>query len=353
MFRYSLLESSLATSAAGMTPAINGDSWKARSPCADSHFLGTNDLLVDTVWGFKAEGISDYTGHLRLGEIRNRRSPSSIENPYIEMRRKRSTMNPRLADFGSRQQQRHVEDSFIRPGDQALASLHFDVILSTVPEGGRGGDVREKVGSDEEAREEEPGENGETGTNLRKVLGSDGRRREDMNSTADLISLGGVSPWEHPTHPTPKKNQGPAPGALQRRESQDSMDVYVKEMSSLSLDKDFVRDMTSPFPHHSTAKLAPPKIRLRTPELPNFITRRRLDPNRRFEKSGILMERGVSTIFSSTFINDFGRYIFGGYILNSEKSAAVSSQCFCDRCRLTLEICSKAADAWSWSCAKS
>ena len=226
-------------------------------------------------------------------------------------------MNPRLADFGSRQQQRHVEDSFIRPEDQALASLHFDVILSTAPEGGRGGDVREKVGSDEEGREEEPGENGEKGTNLRKVLGTDGRRKEAMKSTADLISLGGVSPWEHPIHPTPKKNQGPAPGALQRRESQDSMDAYVKEMANLSLDKDFVRDMTSPLPRQSmsgplpTAKL---KIRLRTPELPNFITRRRLDPNRRCEKSGILMERGVSTIFSSTFINDFGRYIFGGYI---------------------------------------
>jgi hypothetical protein len=270
-------------------------------------------------------------------------------------------MNPRLADFGSRQQQRHVEDSFMRTEDQALASLHFDVILSTAPEGGRGGDVREKVGSDEEGREEKPDDDGEKGTSLRKVLGTDGRRKEAMKSTADLISLGGVSPWEHPTHPTPKKNQGPAPGALQRRESQDSMDVYVKEMAGLSLDTDFVRDMKSPLPHqsmsgllphHSTAKLAPSKIRLRTPELPNFITRRRLDPNRRCEKSGILMERGVSTIFSSTFIHDFRRYIFGGYILNSEESAAVSSQCFCNRCKLTLESCAKAADAWSRSYAK-
>jgi hypothetical protein len=93
----------MALTNAGMTPSINGDSIKARSPTAVG---GTNDDSLDH-WGFNAEGHSSYTGSDPMfmhNSHARRRSDPRVTNPYIEMRRKRTDMRlfrQHLTSFGS------------------------------------------------------------------------------------------------------------------------------------------------------------------------------------------------------------------------------------------------------------
>lgn len=97
----------MAINTAGMTPGINGDSFKARSPTSDGKSIDALDERGSASWGFNAEGISAFTGgegsaRSDIGGRHLHRGP--VTNPYIEMRRKRMDLRMvryQLANFGT------------------------------------------------------------------------------------------------------------------------------------------------------------------------------------------------------------------------------------------------------------
>lgn len=100
----------MAMTTAGMTPSVNGDSFKARTV---SPWDPINS--EDASWGFKTDGVSAYTG------TKDKRSnPERPLNPYIEMRRRRSDLHMvryQLRNIGTlpqRQQQRDEKAQFKR-----------------------------------------------------------------------------------------------------------------------------------------------------------------------------------------------------------------------------------------------
>ena len=96
---YSLLESAMALTTAGTTPAINGDSIRARNAIAGGESPGSD-------WGVQAERLSTYTDQYANRNERQNAGPGRrglAANPHIEMRRKRFDMRMvrhQLSQFG-------------------------------------------------------------------------------------------------------------------------------------------------------------------------------------------------------------------------------------------------------------
>jgi hypothetical protein len=108
MHRYSLLESSMAMTTAGMNPSINGNTANARSPSSNGKPSSSHHNAENESWGFNPDGVSSYSGGddpvWLVAGGRRRTSPVTTTNPYIEMRRKRSDMRIvryQLANMGA------------------------------------------------------------------------------------------------------------------------------------------------------------------------------------------------------------------------------------------------------------
>ena len=103
----------MAMTTAGMAPAINGNTYKARSPSSYGKPRSSNQHLGigDDSWGFNPDGDCAHTGgedRFRQSAGGRKRSPVQTMNPYIEMRRKRSDMRMvryQLANLGGIQNQ--------------------------------------------------------------------------------------------------------------------------------------------------------------------------------------------------------------------------------------------------------
>ena len=99
----------MAMTAAGMAPAINGNTYKARSPSSYGKPRSSNQHLGigDDSWGFNPDGDCAHTGgedKFRQSAGGRKRSPVQTMNPYIEMRRKRADtrmVRYQLANMGA------------------------------------------------------------------------------------------------------------------------------------------------------------------------------------------------------------------------------------------------------------